>query len=197
MTNLRKFGATLVILFSLFNFAKSNLPFAVAVPGRSPVPVAGLSFFYDEILSPVLFHVGRAGWIIGIDTRWRMFSPPDKRNWRFRYDIVDANGAVIPYVLPVREARTFWQRNFIDFRDVKFELNIYGSKPAQQLFAQHLCDKFRQRGSSPVEVRMFLEWRPIAGPDGTLLDQGDPQTNRADFWNATRCFPSLKPKAGA
>ncbi|MBI3272952.1 MAG: hypothetical protein HYZ53_28445, partial [Planctomycetes bacterium] len=137
-------------------------PSAADLAARNPALSAQeLSVHHHVVLADWLLRC--YAWAVGLDTKWRMFSPPDRVNWEYRVYGLDAEGRQSFLPLPPQGPRSFWQRNFTDFREAKFELNLYLSHEYQELFAQHLAHDLRARGRAFGRIRIDLAWRAIYG----------------------------------
>jgi len=81
-------------------------------------------------------------WIIGLKNHWRQFSPVDRYNWYPIYTAIYQSGEEVLLSLPNQTKRNFIQKNFIDYREAKYELNMHNSPRGQEAYAIYLCRHF-------------------------------------------------------
>src|SRR5262245_58435893 len=79
----------------------------------------------------------RYGHAVGLDNRWTMFGHKSRFNWWYFIKGQYRNGDAIVLPIEGQVSRTFWQHNLFDFKEAKFQLNIYQSKPARQAYAHY------------------------------------------------------------
>jgi hypothetical protein len=95
------------------------------------------------------YRVAYAGWLLsryahlaGLDNRWQMFGRQSRFNWWFQIQAVDAEGTPTDLPLPLQSDRTVVERTFFDFREAKFNLNLYGIEDLRIRYGRYLCRHF-------------------------------------------------------
>ncbi len=108
--------------------------------------------------------------LCGLATKWRMFSPPDRFHWEYRVRGVLPSGELIDLPLPSQQSGNFWQKNLFDFRERKWELNIYRDEHRFRRYAlsQYLCWQEYRSGRDFKELRIDLEITPFLPPSEAL-----------------------------
>lgn len=149
----------------------------------------------DHIISKInwyldRFHwsINRIGWIVGLKNYWRMFSPVDRFNWYMIFTAVYQNGQEEKLPLPHQTPRSSLQRNFTDYREAKFFLNIYLNKSAQSYYADYLCRSF-QDSNNPINwIKINLRSQNILSPQ-TAKRRGIFLESRIDSrdWGSYKC----------
>ena len=80
--------------------------------------------------------VQKYAYLAGLDNRWRMFSYAYRSNWWYvfvgRYS--DSSSVTLP-----PSPSGLLERDFFNFREAKFHLNIYANPSAQAAYADYLC----------------------------------------------------------
>ena len=105
------------------------------------------------------------GYATGLDSRWAMFGEQSRFNWNYRIVALMADGTDALLPLPGQADRSFLQRHFVDFREAKFELNIYPRAYLQQAYARHLCHAYPAvAGTAVVAVRIAVDYHGLHDP---------------------------------
>jgi hypothetical protein len=144
-----------------------------------PYGIAPLRTFDSKVnyrISTVDWVLSQFSWLAGLSTRWRMFSPPPRSNWYYSVWAIDSEGVQSWVPLYGQGDRNFIERNFLDFREVKYHLNIYNKPAALNLLAQHLCGSFQRKNPSEnakevQSIRIALVSRQTLPPDYHFLQQ--------------------------
>lgn len=94
--------------------------------------------------------IKRYAHLSGLDNRWEMFGRQSRFNWEFiiKGQYGDSKPIVLP--LPLQSKRTFLQKHFFDFREVKFHLNLYPSSRARGSYSSFLARQFSERNGVPI-----------------------------------------------
>jgi hypothetical protein len=127
-----------------------------------PMPVVQATDNFLSKLSPLTaYHFSYTGWLMaeyahkcGLDNRWEMFVRQSRENWWFTIK-AKTDVATIELPLPRQSPRTFWQRNFFDFREGKFHLNLYENSFLRQAYASYLGRKYSVPGQPPIRSIIF------------------------------------------
>jgi len=126
----------------------------------------------DNLISEINWYIGRSdwfinhiGWVVGLKNYWRMFSPVDRFNWYMVVTAIHQDGEETLLPLSQQTRRNFWERNLVDFREAKFQLNIYGSQTAQGFYAQYLCRRYQDIDNPVTAIRIDLHSQSILSPD--------------------------------
>ena len=136
-----------------------NCPFSI----EAKVNEVLRSLRSGKLLSFATWADQRYAHAVGLDNRWTMFGHQSRFNWWYFIKGRYHDGSTI--VLPVegQTDRTFWERNFFDFKEAKYRLNIYQSKTGRQGYAQYLCRQFPTNEGSPIQsIEIELHSQPIA-----------------------------------
>lgn len=155
MSKVRKVLLSLFIVWVLWVQVAPNIEMPLTyLPLQEGVTV------YNQVAAAVnrgLWLGHRAAWLAGLTGKWRMFAPVDRFNWWMEF--VGIDGAGHETVLrPAHPQRTFWERNLLDFRNQKLELNIYGNESLRREFARSFCRPDTRK------VRVDLISRDILAP---------------------------------
>ena len=107
-----------------------------------------------------------AGWLVrhyayytGLNNQWQMFGRQSRFNWWYQIygEYADGSRALLP--LPRQSPRTFFQKQFIDFKEVKFHLNLYPRERAREAYAYFLCRNFPQLKVEKIHISLM--WQEI------------------------------------
>lgn len=152
------------IILNLFTILFSNWPIRL---------IDAANKVLDKQIPPSLaYQIRRGGWLIqqyahlvGLDNRWTMFAHNSRFNW---WDVLKAqyaDGDTVVLPLPLQSRRALWEQTLIDFKEVKFHLNIYNNAAARRRYARYLCRAYPRRNGSPVTAIMWeLHWQNILSP---------------------------------
>ncbi len=104
--------------------------------------------------------------VLVIRQYWNMFIPPDVLRWRVTISGTLADGTTIVLPVPYQAERSFWQRNFIDTREVKFIQNLAanGREQVRANYAQYLCREFLQQRYSLTAVSFDYYSQRVLSP---------------------------------
>ncbi|MCB0343955.1 MAG: hypothetical protein KDD66_02510 [Bdellovibrionales bacterium] len=170
-SKLRKGLISLFIVFVLGMQVRANvLPplvnaSAVVTSGSAATPrTANPTSAFDARWRYVVWQLDRLSWFLGLATHWRMFAPPPKSHWYYSVWAVMEDGSQKWIQLENQGERSWPQRQFFDFREVKFHLNIYNREEPLNAFAQHLCRKQTNKGWKLRSVRIAMISRPVLSP---------------------------------
>lgn len=87
----------------------------------------------------------RYGYALGLDPQWQMFSHVHKVNWGYVIEARYGGERTVLLPLPSQSPRTWWQRAFVDFKEAKFELNLYGDEPRRARWREEYSDYLRRQ----------------------------------------------------
>lgn len=129
-----------------------------------------------DYIKPIIIKIDQsirhAGWVVGLENRWRMFSLRVRSNWYMNISILRQDGTkekvLVPFSYGVH--RNFWQRNITDFREDKFQVNIYNSVQGKSLYAKYLCRKYHQKENPVVLVEYKVDFQDIPSPEKTKVE---------------------------
>src|SRR5690606_18349143 len=108
------------IVYILYVVLSTQLSFKIPyIPTQSAKPFDNSVNYH---IANFNWMMNTSGWLLGITTTWKMFSPTDKLNWHQNITLVyeDGSRAALPNLLTTD--RTFFERNFADYREAKFQL---------------------------------------------------------------------------
>ncbi len=108
--------------------------------------------------------------IVGLDNRWKMFGKQSRFNWWYliygKYE--ESEKILLP--LPPQMPRTFVEDLFIDFKEIKFYLNMYLDQNARETYARYLCRKYPEHNGLPIQSIIYdLYYQGILPPQEARL----------------------------
>jgi hypothetical protein len=112
-------------------------------------------------------QVRRYAHMTGLDRYWDMFSRLAPMDWRFVLKGEYEDGSVVLLPIERQSERTFLQRHFFDFKEMKYHQNLYPTASAQhrEAYLRYLARRFPEHdGSRLWRVRMELHTRPLLDP---------------------------------
>ncbi|MBL7664799.1 MAG: hypothetical protein JNM93_06665 [Bacteriovoracaceae bacterium] len=104
-------------------------------------------------LSSALRPIRTFAYSVGMDNAWQMFSYIYRHRWYSKFYAVDELGQERLLPLALQSKRTFWQKNFFDFKQAKFLLNIHNDMDRQEDYLNYLCMTFPQIN----KIRYYFE----------------------------------------
>ena len=104
-----------------------------------------------------------------------MFGRQSQFNWwyviRGRY-LDGATDELVLLPVPRQAPRDFWQRGFVDFKELKFELNIYNNRVAREAYSRYLARQFpRHDGRELQSIRWDLCYQMVLPPDVAMRER--------------------------
>jgi hypothetical protein len=121
-------------------------------------------------LRPDLAYAARtARWLVeeyafyaGLNNRWQMFGRQSRFNWWYVVEATYGNGAPVRLPLPGQSDRSLWQAALFDFKETKFNLNLYNDPAAREAYARYLARAYPQRDGQRISTITFeLYWQGI------------------------------------
>lgn len=102
----------------------------------------------------------------GLVTLWRMFTPIPTSRWRNRYYGIYADGSDRLLPLPLQSERRFLDRFFFDFREAKFQVNMFYFPGSRRQYANYLCRiyKSNNQGREISSIKRVLQAQKIYSP---------------------------------
>lgn len=131
---------------------------------------------FEAVLpSKPVYHLRYASWrwqqyayITGLDNKWQMFGYQSRFNWWYDIRAIYSDGHVTKQLLlplPNQSARSLGQQFLFDFKERKFELNIYLNEPARESYSHYLARQYPTFESLPIQsVRWHLGYQNILPP---------------------------------
>lgn len=168
VSRIKKSFISLFIVVTLLLQLKANLGLAFPY-GINSLTASDSKLGYR--ISTFDWALSQFGWLAGLSTRWRMFSPPPHSNWFYSVWAIDSHGEQSWVPLYGQGERNFFERNFFDFREVKYHLNIYNKPEALYLLAQHLCRNLQNSGKDVSSIRVTLVSQQTLPPDYQFVQQ--------------------------
>lgn len=99
----------------------------------------------------------------GLDNRWEMYSSLHRFDWTLVAVGIDREGQAVLLPEPMQVPRTWWQRRITDFREAKFQLNIYQWPELQARYASYLHRTYPDNQGVPIDtIRFDLRYRMFA-----------------------------------
>ena len=170
MARVKKTVAITVIVFALWMQVSSNLQQAaillesekpdVSGPKHSP----GIWHRFTESLRPISQGLNRVGWTFGLKPYWGMFSPMGRTIWWLEISAVHPEGNTTLLPLPLQSPRTWWQRNFFDYREQKYIASILDLPSEQRHYAEYLCRHYRNSDPPVSAIQINKYWQNILSP---------------------------------
>ncbi len=93
--------------------------------------------------------------ITGLDIFWKMFGLQARYNWWYLISAKYGDSDVVVLPIPTQVTRTFLENLFVDFKEVKFYLNIYTDPVGKESYARYLCRKYPEHNSNPIKSVIF------------------------------------------
>jgi len=104
----------------------------------------------------------------GLDNKWQMFGYQSRFNWWYDIRAIYSDGVVTKQLLlplPNQSARTLSQRILLDFKERKFELNIYLNETARESYSRYLARQYPTLEELPIQsIRWHLGYQNILPP---------------------------------
>lgn len=116
-----------------------------------------------------------AAHLSGLDNKWQMYGLQSRFVWR--YEIIATYGRgeqQVDWLLPLprQSERTLWQRLVVDFKEAKFDLNIYCDPLARETYAHYLARQFPEHHGQRLErIRYDLKYQYILPPLVAVQEQ--------------------------
>ena len=86
---------------------------------------------------------------------------------------VDASGKAVLLPEPLQSDRTAFQSFFTDFREPKYQLNIYQYPTEQDFYASYLLRKYPDHNGVPIKsIRLDLQYRYFVDSTADALASG-------------------------
>lgn len=152
-----KIKKTLISIFVVLNvftvlFMNRPLVFIDAVNKKianlnRPTLVAKLAYY-----SWLVFQYAH---IVGLDNRWIMFGRQSRFNWWYLISAKYGDINTIALPVPPQVTRTLFENLFIDFKEMKFYLNLYDNPVGRESYARYLCRKHPKYNGLPIKSVIF------------------------------------------
>jgi hypothetical protein len=118
-----------------------------------------------------------SAYCIGLNGKWQMYGGQSRFNWSYVITgvYIDSNSGesterVLP--LPRQAERTFVERQWLDFKEAKFLLNIYSDELARETYARYLARQFASFDGKPIaSIRYTLVTQQILPPIIAVREQ--------------------------
>ena len=157
------------LLISLF--AVINVATVLVVNRTDPVISAADKYVLQYLLPPVFHNQKIRNFFIyyaaytGLDPRWTMFGRTQIYDWWHVIKAEYANSKVVVLPIPTQTSRTFMQRAFFDYKEIKFHVNIHESIPGQKAYASYLCRQYPIYDGLPIQsIIMEVHWQTRRDP---------------------------------
>ncbi|KXK25746.1 MAG: hypothetical protein TR69_WS6001001553 [candidate division WS6 bacterium OLB20] len=159
---LKTAAAYLCIVYVLYIVLSTQLAFSVPyVPDDGTRPAVHQ---INTHISNFNWAMSTSGWLLGMTTTWRMFSPVDRQNWYLRTTLTYEDGGTSELPNPLTTDRSLLQRNLFDYREAKFQLNSYARDEIYQMYGDYLCRQHSADGRNVEEVEFSLDSVSIKPP---------------------------------
>ena len=175
-TNVRRTLAQVGIsLFILLNVAASiamNRPDDVAVWLFRKVN-ATFSPRMAAMLQRVPDDLYRFAHFAGYNVKWQMYSYLQRYDFTILAVGIDASGRAVLLPEPLQSARTPFEQFVTDFRETKYQLNIYQYPSGQPFYASYLLRKYPDLNGVPTRaIRLDLQYRYYVDRSADALASG-------------------------
>ena len=105
------------------------------------------------------------GYLAGINNHWIMFGSQSRFNWWYKIKAKYTNGEIVLLPLARQSERTFWQKNFFDFKEAKILHNLYSNSLWREKYANYLCRQYSSNnGSSVKSIEWEVYWQKLYDP---------------------------------
>jgi hypothetical protein len=111
--------------------------------------------FGTKAIDEILFRTGWYSYLTGLDQRYSMFSTVHREFWWYEIKARLIDGELVTLPLERQSSRSFFERNFFDFKAGKFHLNLYSDDFARKAYSQYLCRKYRESLSKSIDQIEF------------------------------------------
>lgn len=145
----------------------------------------------DEVDPDIGYQCRYADWVIrysayciGLNGKWQMYGGQSRFNWAYNITGIyvdpesqESTEQVLP--LPRQSQRSTLQEKFLDFKEAKFLLNIYGDELARETYARYLARQHPTQDGKPIsKIRYTLVTQQIPPPLIAVREQRllEPQT---------------------
>ena len=165
-----RWQTTLLSGFIILNLATvgfMNLPSLLCQRvDKSVDGILGASLGYQARLATWRWQ--QYAYFSGLDNKWQMFGYQSRFNWWYDIRAVYSDGdreeqVLLP--LPNQSARTIAEKFLYDFKERKFELNIYLNEPARECYSRYLARQYPEHNGLQIQsVRWHLAYQNILPP---------------------------------
>ena len=106
--------------------------------------------------------------LVGLESRWQMYSELPVFNWWFVIQARYADGALVLLPLPRQSPRTFWQCQLFDLKEAKFHHGLLSDPIAKQAYSRYLCRTYSNHDTAAIsEIVWATQWQNILDPNDT------------------------------
>lgn len=103
------------------------------------------------------YRLRQLGWLdrtyayyAGLDARWQMFGRLHRYHWWSVVKAEYADGTRVTLPLPNQSPRTFWERFLFDFKEIKFQLNLYLDRRRRTPYTMYLFRQYPEHDGQPI-----------------------------------------------
>lgn len=150
----KKLLISIFVSFTLFTILFINCPVFILTNANQTLDKYNAPNFAHKIRY-VTWLIRRYAHLVGIDNRWQMFSKLHRFNWWYVISAKYKNFEPITLPLPRQSKRSFLEKEFIDFKEAKFHLNIYKNEVGREAYARYLCRQFPELDGSPIKSIIY------------------------------------------
>lgn len=160
---------SLFIIFNIFTILFMNCPVFVQKAFEQTLKSYG-SPNIEYKLNLIGWKITKYAHFVGLDNRWQMFGRQTRFNWWYVIKAKYANSKEVILPLPGQSPSSFLRKEFIDFKEAKFYLNIYSRAFQREIYARYLCRKFPTHENSTIKSIIYeLNWQNILPPEQARL----------------------------
>lgn len=150
----KKIIISIFVSFTLFTILFINCPLFVLKAANETLDKYNAPVFAHKVRF-IAWLIRRYAHLVGIDNRWQMFSTLHRFNWWYVVSAKYKDSGSITLPIPMQSKRTFLEKEFIDFKEAKFYLNIYNNALGREAYAHYLCRQYPKLDGSPIESIIY------------------------------------------
>lgn len=191
----KKIIISIFVSFTLFTVLFINCPVFVLTNANQTLDKYNAPNFAYKVRY-MAWLIRRYAHLVGIDNRWQMFSKLHRFNWWYVISGKYEGLGTFTLPLPRQSKRTFLEKEFVDFKEAKFHLNIYNNEIGREAYAHYLCRQYPELDGAPIESIIFeLNYQNIL-PIGEARKQKRNQEQKINnmFINEFKCSEVLAKK---
>ncbi|HBR14048.1 MAG TPA: hypothetical protein DD723_00690 [Candidatus Omnitrophica bacterium] len=142
-------------MMALANILSDSGPYYLPYNSQQPTMIKATQWFNN--LQGAYYNLC---WTAGLRNYWRMFAPVDRFNWQFIITAVYPDGGKERILMPSQQKQNFIEYNFVNFREGKYELNIYNDEKGQAALGKYFCRTYKGlKDSVPQKIEIERTWQ--------------------------------------
>lgn len=167
--SLKKIIISGFVLLNLFAILISNSPDFILKSTNKALDKYSFPYLNYNIRYFVWF-IKQYAYIVGLNNKWQMFGKLHRFNWKHVISARYGNYKKVLLPVPGQVKRNFFHKEFIDFKEGKFALNLYSNETGRQAYAHYLCRNYPVKDNVPISSIIFeLSYQYILDPPQARL----------------------------